>query len=112
MGKKVTADRQENPGAWKPWSRRRYYVTETFLVVYTLFWLWAWYGIVYKADLPLAVRIMIGIVLAFARVEGPFFEPYEKAMKRMAKLRGHEGDARGGEGAGGTMGDGAMDDTD
>lgn len=87
MVRHAIRDRQDDPNTWMPWSRRRYYLTEVALLAYFLFWLWAWYGIVYKPRLPLIVRILIGIVLVFSNPSHIFFEPYEKAMKRMAKMK-------------------------
>ena len=88
MSEKPNVEKRPEPKVWTPWSRRKYYAVQAILLGYFLFWLWAWYGIVYKAHLPLAVRILIGIVLFFTKPNGVFFEPYEKAMKRMARLRG------------------------
>lgn len=70
------------------WSRRKYYVVETLRFVYFLFWLWAWYGLVYRPRLPLWGRILIAIVLIFTKMEAPCFEKYEKAMNRYRKAEG------------------------
>jgi len=112
MGTGGAYEKPEKVRKWQPWSRRRYYLTETALFIYFLFWLWAGYGVVYKWKLPLVLRIVIGIVLVFTKPEAPFFEPYEKAMKRMATMAGYGGDSGSGEGTAGTMGDGTADDAD
>ena len=75
-----------DPALW--WSRRKYYVVETLRFGYFLFWLWAWYGLVYRPMFPLWVRILIAIVLIFTNMEAPFFEKYEKAMNRYRKAEG------------------------
>ena len=100
-------------GVSYPISRGRYYVTEVLFVVYMLLWFGGWYLIVKtRSKFGVVVTVVLFVLLLISQPTGIPFEPYEKAMRRMAKLRGYEGDARGGEGAGGTMGDGAMDDTD
>ena len=67
------------------WSRVRYYTLELLFFSYIIFWIWAWYGIVGAERWPLLGRIMIGILLFFARPTGIPFIPYEKAMKRMGR---------------------------
>ncbi len=70
------------------WSKRKYYTVEALRLGYTLFWLWGWYGLVYRPVFPLWVRVLIAVFPVFTKMEAPFFQSYEKAMNRYRKAEG------------------------